>query len=225
PIRVGDQVVVGDAEGIVKRINVRSTEIETFDRSAVIVPNSNLVSGVVRNRVRTDRTGRVLISIAVPRTLDPTAVRSMLHDAASGHGDVLQKPPPAVLFKKIGTATMDFDLICVVGDVDIVGRVTSDLNYAIHKRLAEMEPPAAAAEMTVKGLEGIEQSLSGIAQAVAQEIDARRQGAPSAKPQRPVTATRRARPAQPPEDEPEQAAPDRPAPAPAADTPRDENKE
>ncbi|HEV7335388.1 MAG TPA: DUF3772 domain-containing protein, partial [Bosea sp. (in: a-proteobacteria)] len=70
PIRVGDQVLVGDAEGIVKRINVRSTEIETFDRSTVILPNSNLVSGVVRNRVRSDRTGRVLISISVPRTLD-----------------------------------------------------------------------------------------------------------------------------------------------------------
>ncbi len=57
PIRVGDQVVVGDVEGIVKRINVRSTEIATFDRATVIVPNSNLISGVVRNRVRNDRTG------------------------------------------------------------------------------------------------------------------------------------------------------------------------
>ncbi len=169
PIRVGDQVLVGDAEGIVKRINVRSTEIETFDRSTVILPNSNLVSGVVRNRVRSDRTGRVLISISVPRTLDPTEVRSVLAEAGADHGDVLKKPPPNVLFKKIGTATLDFDLICVVGDVDQVGRVTSDLNYVIHKRLAELEKPAAAAELTVKGLEGIEQSLGSIATAVAGE--------------------------------------------------------
>lgn len=169
PIRVGDQVLVGDAEGIVKRINVRSTEIETFDRSTVILPNSNLVSGVVRNRVRSDRTGRVLISISVPRTLDPTDVRSVLAEAGADHGDVLKKPPPNVLFKKIGTATLDFDLICVVGDVDQVGRVTSDLNYVIHKRLAELEKPAAAAELTVKGLEGIEQSLGSIATAVAGE--------------------------------------------------------
>ncbi|WP_066477203.1 DUF3772 domain-containing protein [Bosea sp. WAO] len=169
PIRVGDQVLVGDAEGIVKRINVRSTEIETFDRSTVILPNSNLVSGVVRNRVRSDRTGRVLISISVPRTLDPTEVRSVLAEAGADHGDVLKKPPPNVLFRKIGTATIDFDLICVVGDVDQVGRVTSDLNYVIHKRLAELEKPAAAAELTVKGLEGIEQSLGSIATAVAGE--------------------------------------------------------
>ena len=156
PIRVGDQVLVGDAEGIVKRINVCSTEIETFDRSSVIVPNSNLVSGVVRNRVRSDRTGRV----------NPTDVRAMLLDAAEAHGDVLKKPGPNVLFKKLGTTTMDFDLICVVGDVDIVGRVTSDLNYAIYRRLSELETPVAT-ELTVKGLEGVEHSLGEIAAAVS----------------------------------------------------------
>ncbi len=169
PIRVGDQVVVGDAEGIVKKINVRSTEIATFDRASVIVPNSNLVSGVVRNRVRNDRTGRILIALSVPRSLDAGDVRGMLSEVATGHGDVMQKPPPAVMFKKIGTSTMDFELVCVVADVDIVGRVTSDLNFAIHKRLTEMEPAAATPELLVKGLEGVEQSLGSIAAAVTRE--------------------------------------------------------
>lgn len=217
PIRVGDQVLVGDAEGIVKRINVRSTEIETFDRSTVVVPNSNLISGVVRNRVRSDRTGRVLISIAVPRTLDPTAVRAMLLEAGEAHGDVLKKPPPNVLFRKIGTATMDFDLICVVGEVDIVGRVTSDLNYVIHKRLAEMEVPPPGAELTVKGLDGIEHSLKDIASAVAQEM----KRAP--RPSTTKVAARRPAPAPEAEAEPDEAS----APAPKAEAPeaKDDNKE
>jgi potassium efflux system protein len=124
---------------------------------------------VVRNRVRTDRTGRVLISITVPRTFDPGDVRKMLNDAADAHGDVMRQPPPSVQFKKIGTTTMDFDLVCVVADISIVGRVTSDLNFVIHKRLTEMEPEAAGDELTVKGLEGIEQSLDSIAQAVSGE--------------------------------------------------------
>ncbi len=226
PIRVGDQVVVGDAEGIVKKINVRSTEIATFDRSSVIVPNSNLISGVVRNRVRNDRTGRVLISITVPRTLDPGDVRSMLTDAAVAHGDVLQKPPPTILFKKLGTTTMDFDLICIVGDVEIVARVTSDLNFVIHKRLSEMEPAAAGAEMTVKGLDGIEQSLAGIASAVSREVAARK----PASPKQPVTLRRNKAAA---EDEPEDTAdqPTKQEPVPPPDpvesklTGKDDNKE
>lgn len=219
PIRVGDQVLVGDAEGIVKRINVRSTEIETFDRSTVVVPNSNLVSGVVRNRVRSDRTGRVMISISVPRRLDPTDVRAMLLEAGEAHGDVLKKPPPNVLFKKIGTTTMDFDLICVVGEVDLVGRVTSDLNYVIHKRLAEMETPVPT-ELTVKGLEGVEQSLGEIAAAVSMERGRRAKPAgrrATAKRSAPPTAT---------EEEPEESPAPPPAKSePAADGGKDETKD
>jgi potassium-dependent mechanosensitive channel len=67
-IRVGDWIVVGADEGFVRRINVRSTEIETFDRSQVIVPNSSLIAGVVKNLVRSDRTGRVVILLRSPET-------------------------------------------------------------------------------------------------------------------------------------------------------------
>ncbi|MGN6095259.1 MAG: DUF3772 domain-containing protein [Bosea sp. (in: a-proteobacteria)] len=182
PIRVGDQVVVGDVEGIVKRINVRSTEIATFDRASVIVPNSNLVSGVVRNRVRTDRTGRVLISLSVTRLTDAGAVRSMLQEVADNHGDVLKKPPPTVLFKKLGTATLDFDLICIVDDLDLVGRVTSDLNFAIRKRLADIEV-FGTPQLEVKGLSGVEQSLDGIASAVGRFDPSRKPGGRRAKAQ------------------------------------------
>ncbi|MDP3258002.1 DUF3772 domain-containing protein, partial [Bosea sp. (in: a-proteobacteria)] len=222
PIRVGDQVVVGDAEGIVKKINVRSTEIATFDRSSVIVPNSNLISGVVRNRVRNDRTGRILISLSVPRSFEAGAVRSMLNEVATAHGDVMQKPPPTVLFKKIGTATMDFDLVCVVADVDIVGRVTSDLNFAIHKRLTEMEPASGTPELLVKGLEGVEHSLGSIAAAVSRDgaaMASRRRD--PAGPKAPSRSRRRVEPA---EDEPEPETP-AVAPAPAPEPAKDDSKE
>ena len=82
-VRVGDWVVVGADQGYVRKINVRSTEIETFDRAAVIVPNSNLVSGVVKNLMRTDRVGRLTIELVVQRfTADPEKVREVLLDIA-----------------------------------------------------------------------------------------------------------------------------------------------
>ncbi|MET0259027.1 MAG: DUF3772 domain-containing protein, partial [Methylobacterium sp.] len=137
PIRVGDQVLIGDSEGIVKRISVRSTEIQTFDRSAVIVPNSNLISGVVKNRVRGDRTGRVIISVSVLRNQDPVRAAEMMVACASAHADVLKEPPPRVVFKKIGDPFLEFDLIALVTDVNLGQKVQSDLNFSVFKTLSE----------------------------------------------------------------------------------------
>lgn len=225
PIRVGDQVLVGDIEGIVKRINVRSTEIATFDRATVIVPNSNLISGVVRNRVRNDRTGRVLIALTVPRTLDAGQVRTMLSEVASNHGDVMQKPPPSVMFKKLGTTTMDFELVCVVGDVEITGRVNSDLNFAIHKRLAEMEPADATPELMVRGLEGVEHSLGSIAEAVGRAEGLRSRAKREATKPAPAGAARRARKPVAVEEPEEDAEAGKPASAPAPEPAKDDSKE
>ncbi|GJE26096.1 DUF3772 domain-containing protein [Methylobacterium organophilum] len=170
PIRVGDQVVIGDSEGIVRRISVRSTEIQTFDRSAVIVPNSNLISGVVKNRVRGDRTGRVIISVSVLRNQDPVRAAEMMVSCAAAHPDVLKEPPPRVVFKKIGDPFLDFDLIAMVTDVNLGQKVQSDLNFSVFATLSEagfipaMGP--ASSFVTVQGLEPVRDALSQIAGAV-----------------------------------------------------------
>ncbi|MEZ0169187.1 DUF3772 domain-containing protein [Microvirga sp. TS319] len=135
PIRVGDLVVVGDGEGYVRRINVRSTEIQTFDRSTLIVPNSNLISGIVRNRVRNDRVGRVIVSIPVPRATDPDLMADIMRSAALAHREVMSEPNPRVLFKKVTENTIDFDLVCFVDDIDAAGRVSSDLYFEIFRGL------------------------------------------------------------------------------------------
>ncbi|MFC4170896.1 DUF3772 domain-containing protein [Microvirga sp. GCM10011540] len=145
PIRVGDLVVVGDGEGYVRRINVRSTEIQTGDRSTLIVPNSNLISGIVRNRVRNDRVGRVLVSVPVPRaTSDPDQVAEIMRRAALAHREVMSEPPPRVFFKKATENTIDFDLICFVDDIDATGRVSSDLYFDIFRELRKIGAPPAA---------------------------------------------------------------------------------
>ncbi len=146
PIRVGDLVVVGDGEGYVRRINVRSTEIQAFDRSTIIVPNSNLISGIVRNRVRNDRVGRVLVSIPVPRASDPDQVAEIMRKSALAHREVMSEPAPRVLFKKVTENTIDFDLISFVDDIDAAGRVSSDIYFEIFRglRKAGIGVPAPA---------------------------------------------------------------------------------
>lgn len=134
-IRVGDWIVVGDEQGLVKRINVRATEIETFDRSVLIVPNSSLVSGAVKNRVHNDRTGRVVVSIPVARDADPDLVIQLITDVAKANSELLPDNPPSILFRKLGETTKEFELIGFIADVDQTGKVGSDLLLAIDRTL------------------------------------------------------------------------------------------
>jgi small-conductance mechanosensitive channel len=129
---------------------VRSTEIQTFDRSTLIVPNSNLISGIVRNRVRNDRVGRVLVSVPVPRATDPDMVAEIMRRVALAHREILSEPAPRVFFKKVTENTIDFDLVCFVDDIDAAGRVSSDLYFDIFRELrkagASHVPSAPAPE-------------------------------------------------------------------------------
>jgi small-conductance mechanosensitive channel len=169
PIRVGDLVVVGDGEGHVRRISVRATEIETFDRATIIVPNSNLISGVVKNRVRVDRTGRVVIAINVLRNQDPARAAEILSECAADHPDVLKNPPPRVSFKKIGDTWLEFELVAYVTDVNLQQRVQSDLNFALFRCLSaeKIMPPLGPGVMSVQGLEPVRDALDHIAGAIA----------------------------------------------------------
>jgi potassium efflux system protein len=168
PIRVGDLVVVGDGEGIVRKISVRATEIETFDRAMIIVPNSNLISGVVKNRVRMDRTGRVIIAVNVLRNQDPARAAEILATCADQHSDVLKNPPPRVVFKRIGDTWLEFELVCYVSDVNLQQSVQSELNFAVLKALDEegIMPPLSAPALNVQGLGPVETALDHIAEAI-----------------------------------------------------------
>jgi small-conductance mechanosensitive channel len=143
-IRVGDWVVVGDEQGYVKRINVRSTEIETFDRATMIVPNSNLVAGVVKNWLRGDRVGRIKIMMAPHSGVDPEKVRDVLLSAARAQEGVLRIPAPQVMFMGMEASSFRFELWCYVEDVEQSTRVRSDLHFDLHRRLAEAGVKIAA---------------------------------------------------------------------------------
>ncbi len=136
-IRVGDWVVVGTEQGFVRAINARATEIETFDRGSLIVPNSNLVSGVVKNWVRNDRVGRIIVSINVAYESDLDGMRDLMIAAAKAQDQVLAIPAPTVLFAEFGDWALKFNLICFVDDIELGERTRSDINFDILRRMRE----------------------------------------------------------------------------------------
>jgi potassium efflux system protein len=144
-IRVGDWVVIGDEQGYVKRINVRSTEIETFDRATMIVPNSNLVAGIVKNWLRGDKVGRIKVALAPHAGVDPEKIRDILIATARSQDGVLRIPAPQVMFLGMEANMFRFELWCYVEDVEQATRVRSDLHFDLHKRLADAGVTIAAA--------------------------------------------------------------------------------
>jgi small-conductance mechanosensitive channel len=189
PIRVGDLVVVGDGEGYVRKISVRATEIETFDRSTVIVPNSNLISGTVKNRVRGDRTGRIVIPVNVLRNQDPVRAAQILSDLAEKHPDVLAQPEPRVLFKKIGDTWLEFDLVAYVEDVTQQVRVQSELTFAVFKALVDEKllPPLGPGAFSIEGLAQVQAALQHIADAIARQEPEQKEAGASTASEPPAT--------------------------------------
>jgi potassium efflux system protein len=137
PIRVGDAIVVKGEEGWVRRVRVRATEIETYDRASVIIPNSELITGVVKNWTRANRMGRIAIKVGVAYESDPAQVRDILTEIVGAHPQVVATPPPSVFLTGFGDSALEFELRCIVADVEKGLSVRSDLNYAIIKRFRE----------------------------------------------------------------------------------------
>jgi len=118
PIRVGDWVVVKNEEGWVRRISVRATEIETFDRASVIIPNQEFITGVVKNWTHGNTMGRIVIKVRVAFDSDLDKVRDVLMGCGAGHPQVLRTPPPAVYLMGFGDIGIDFELRCLIGNVE-----------------------------------------------------------------------------------------------------------
>ncbi|MGD9542617.1 MAG: DUF3772 domain-containing protein [Methylocystis sp.] len=188
-IRVGDWVVVGDEQGYVKRINVRSTEIETFDRATMIVPNSNLVTGVVKNWLRGGKVGRIKIAIAPHAGVDPEKLRDILLAAARAQEGVLRIPAPQVMFLGMESNAFKFELWCYVEDVEQSVRVRSDLHFDLYQRLHKAGISiglAAAATQTIVHMPQFDEiAAAATAGALAVEVSLARDKSQAEKAERP----------------------------------------
>jgi small-conductance mechanosensitive channel len=137
PVKVGDWVVVGANEGFVKKINVRATELQTFQRASVIIPNADLISSSVTNWTHQDRYGRIEVAVGVAYGSDTHKVRDILLEVAAAHDRVLDFPQPFVLFVNFGDSSLDFELRCYTDDVLFRLTIGSDIRFEIDRRFRE----------------------------------------------------------------------------------------
>lgn len=161
PVKVGDWIEVGGVHGYVRKVNVRSTEIETFDRSSYILPNSDLISGPVTNFTHSDKVGRVIVPVGVAYGVDTRMVERLLLELGRAHPMVMTSPPSVAHFMRFGSDALEFELRVMIRDVNWMLSVKSDLNHAIAARLAEegLGIPYPQRDLHIRSLGPLEAAL------------------------------------------------------------------
>ncbi|MDP3526921.1 MAG: mechanosensitive ion channel family protein [Hoeflea sp.] len=152
PFKVGDWVVTGSTEGFVKKISVRATEIETFSRQTIIVPNSELINSPVGNWTHRNSLGRINVPIGVTYGADPRRVMEILGEVANGCELVMNNPPPVVYFAGFGDSSLNFEVKAHLADVLSGLAARTDLRLRIFERLKEegIEIPYPQQDLNIK---------------------------------------------------------------------------
>lgn len=160
PIKVGDWLITNSGEGIVKKISVRATVVETFDRTSIIVPNAELISSSVKNWTHADRVGRVIVNVGVSYSSDPQQVRDLLMDMITENKDVLKTPKPTVLFKDFADSALIFEIRFFISNIQEIFPISSQVRFDIWEVFKEAGveisfPQRDLHIRTAPGLEGV----------------------------------------------------------------------
>lgn len=152
PVRVGDRITIGDDEGDVQSINLRTTVVATNDRISIIVPNSKLISQRLINWSYGDPRARISIPVGVAYNSNIELVSNMLMKAAEDVDNVLRDPAPKVQFLKFGDWSLDFRLLVWTNRPRLHTQIRSDINYRIEKlfRDAGIEIPFPQTELRLR---------------------------------------------------------------------------
>ncbi|MDD3802723.1 MAG: mechanosensitive ion channel, partial [Desulfuromonas thiophila] len=136
PIKKGDLIVLNKEWAEVKKIGLRSTVVETFNKAEIIVPNSDLIAQQVTNLTYSNTQARVVIPIGVAYGSDLELVLRILQEEGARHPRALKFPAPSALFIGFGASSLDFQLRLWLSSPDFVLSVPSDVCIAIYKRFA-----------------------------------------------------------------------------------------
>lgn len=133
PIKSGDRILVNDVEGFVKKVRIRSTQVMTLAKEDVIIPNSDLVTKTVTNYMFRNNIWRLSVPVGVAYGSNIELVKEVLMEVALAHPEVLKEAPhqPIVLFKEFGDSSLNFEVWCIIPDVNRKYYIVSDLHFAI----------------------------------------------------------------------------------------------
>jgi small-conductance mechanosensitive channel len=155
PVKVGDSIELNGESGIIKKVGLRSTVVQTYDNSEIVVPNSDLITNQVTNWTLAERRVRFRIRVGVAYGSDVQLVMDTLLQCATDNSLILKDPEPQVLFLNFGGSSLDFELRAWVADFDTRMQVVSDLHQEIDRRFRELniEIPFPQTDLHVRSID------------------------------------------------------------------------
>jgi len=110
PVREGDLITLGEYEGRVAHIGIRSMRVSSWDHMEVLIPNAETFNKPVTNWTHQDGVVRTVLPIKVSREDDPTLVQQLIVDVLDIIPEVLKEPKAQVYLKQIDEALIEFEV-------------------------------------------------------------------------------------------------------------------
>lgn len=136
-LRPGDVIDLDGRITQVEKISLRATIVRTITNEELIIPNASFTTQQVKNLTKSERLVQVIIPFGVSYSSDPELVRKLAVETGSQHPQVLDEPPPRLLFKAYGESSLDFDLLVSIIQPEFYLKIRSDLYYRLWKAFAE----------------------------------------------------------------------------------------
>jgi len=134
PIRIGDIVTIGDTDGVVTKIRIRSTTIRNWDQKELLVPNKEFITGRLLNWTLSDPITRIVIPVGIAYGTDVAQAIKLVQEAASEHERVLEEPPTIVSLDAFADSSLTIVLRCFIGSMDYWRQTTSELHQSINSK-------------------------------------------------------------------------------------------
>lgn len=154
PLKVGDLIQVGDKLGIVRRINIRATTVQTQDNVYLLVPNREFITQTVINYAHDDPKLRIHVGVGVSYDSDTALVRETLEKVAVANKRVLAQPEPIVRFLSFGDSSLDFEVLAWIERPPQQFDIGSDLCFDIFEAFnaAGIDIPFPQRDLHVKSI-------------------------------------------------------------------------
>ena len=159
PVREGDVITLGEYEGRVAHIGIRSMRVSSWDNMEVLIPNAETFNKPFTNWTHQDSVVRTVVPIKVSRADDPVMIQEIISDVLAVMPEILVDPEPQVFLKQIDDALIEFEVryyinIQLYTRFEIRSKVLFALTAAF--KTAGVKPPIPPFSVEIKGDDGIE---------------------------------------------------------------------